>query len=122
MNLVKRYKPGKIISVHAPLTLLDYDGPGDNGEIASSKSLLANQLLIRMSMKAKGYRIKNYPFYVGSLGNWAGNERNIPTFTLELPTIDYTKHKKYWKRFQGAIHFAIKSDVLKPISFESDQL
>ena len=119
MNLVKRYGPGKIISVHAPLTLLDYDGPGDNGEISNSKSLLANQLLIKMSMKAKGYRIKNYPFFVGSLGNWAGNERNIPTFTLELPTTDYTKHKKYWALFQDAIHSAIKSDFLKSVALDN---
>ena len=42
----------------------------------------ASQLLVQMSRKASGYRIKNYPFFPGSLGNWAGNERGIPTYTL----------------------------------------
>ena len=27
INLINRYKPSKIISVHAPLTIIDYDGP-----------------------------------------------------------------------------------------------
>ena len=26
VNLIKRYMPSKIISVHAPLTIIDYDG------------------------------------------------------------------------------------------------
>ena len=104
VNLIKRYKPNKIISVHAPLTLLDYDGPeAEHSETHAG----ASELLIQMSEKAQGYKIKNYPFFPGSLGNWAGNERGIPTYTLELPTSDNRKHKKYWKQFQAAIESAI---------------
>ena len=106
VNLIKRYQPDKIISVHAPLTMLDYDGPSNRiqgGNIGTR----ANQLLIQMSEKARGYRIKNYPFFTGSLGNYAGNEKNIPTYTLELPTSDARDHRKHWKRFGKAIHSAI---------------
>jgi murein peptide amidase A len=107
VNLIKRYKPSKIISVHAPLTILDYDGPHKN------TAENANLLLIQMSNDASGYRIKDYPFFTGSLGNWAGNERNIPTYTLELPSSDNRNSKKYWERFKVAIRSAVKHDLRK---------
>ena len=106
MNLIKRYRPNKIISVHAPLTILDYDGPT---YLAHGKG--ANKLLKEMSRKAKGYKVKNYPFFPGSLGNWAGNERKIPTYTLELPSSDNRFSKKYWNQFKEAIQTAIFSDL-----------
>ena len=105
MNLIRRYGPSRIISVHAPLTLLDYDGP------ANKTDNVKNRLLIQMSKHAKGYKVKNYPFFPGSLGNWAGNERNIPTYTLELPSSDYSQHKKYWRTFKEALHVAFLHDL-----------
>lgn len=110
VNLIYRYKPNKIISVHAPLTMLDYDGPASahEGGFVGSR---ANQLLIRMSEQAKGYRIKNYPFFPGSLGNYAGNERNIPTYTLELPTSDPAKAASYWSLFKSSIHSAVMHEI-----------
>lgn len=110
VDLIDGFVPGKIVSVHSPLTMLDYDGPEDfqtGGEVGNK----ASELLIQMSRKAKGYRIKNYPFFPGSLGNYAGNERGIPTFTLELPTSDNRRHKDYWKQFQGAIRAAIIQEI-----------
>ena len=110
VNLIKRYRPDKIISVHAPLSMLDYDGPSNRIQ-GGSIGTRANQLLIQMSKEAKGYRIKNYPFFTGSLGNYAGNEKNIPTYTLELPTSDARDHRKHWKRFGNAIHAAIFHEI-----------
>ena len=111
VNLIKRYRPAKIISVHAPLTMIDYDGPAkNNNEMITNKDKSANQLLIQMSQKAAGYRVKNYRVFPGSLGNYAGNERNIPTYTLELPTSDYTKSDQYWKLFKESIDHAVKYD------------
>jgi protein MpaA len=107
VNIIKRYKPNKVISVHSPLTLLDYDGPTftqDNGKAAK-------QLLISMSDKAGKYKVSNYPFFTGSLGNWAGNERNIPTYTLELPNSDWHKTDRYFKLFKTAIHHAIQHNL-----------
>lgn len=104
VNLIKRYKPDKILSVHAPLTLIDMDGPlGEKGE--------TNNLLLQMSKSANGYAVKDYPFFPGSLGNWAGNELGIPTFTLELPSSDNRKHAEYWKLFRNAIHAAFFKDL-----------
>ena len=108
VNLIKRYKPNKIISVHSPLTLIDYDGP----DISHKHGSNARELLIQMSHKAGKYRINNYPFFTGSLGNWAGNERNIPTYTLELPNSDWTKTKKFYSTFRKAIHHAIDHELV----------
>ncbi len=119
MNLIKRYRPNKIISVHAPLTILDYDGPKINNLKTENNMTIvnnANQLLIQMSKDASGYKIKDYPFFPGSLGNWAGNERKIPTYTLELPSSDNRKHKKYWALFKAAIRSAVEHDLREDLS------
>jgi protein MpaA len=110
VDLISDYKPDKILSVHAPLTMLDYDGPASihTGGVVGSK---ANELLIKMSEQAKGYRIKNYPLFPGSLGNYAGNERNIPTYTLELPTSDPSKVDTYWNLFKSSVHSAVMQEV-----------
>lgn len=109
VNIISRYNPNKIITVHAPLTILDYDGPVVSNHIHEEDGLAlkAEELLNTMSKKANGYRVKNYPFFPGSLGNYAGNERKIPTYTLELPSSDNRNHKKYWKMFRESIDFAV---------------
>jgi len=104
MNLIKRYKPNKVISVHAPLTLLDYDGPSLNA--AGSKS--AKELLEQMSSKSSGYKVSNYPVFPGSLGNWAGKENHIPTYTLELPNSNPQETDRFWELFKDAVLFAIE--------------
>ena len=113
VNLIKRYKPNKIITVHSPLTLIDYDGPSAHEH---EGGILAEELLIQMSDKAGKYRINNYPFFTGSLGNWAGNERKIPTYTLELPNSDWTKTKKFFNTFKTAIHHAITHPLSKDMN------
>jgi protein MpaA len=107
VNLINRYKPQKVVSIHAPLTLLDYDGPA----FSKDEGQVAKQLLIQMSDSAGKYKISNYPFFPGSLGNWAGNERRIPTYTLELPNSDWNKTDRYFKLFRTAIHHAITHDL-----------
>ncbi|MBC7540798.1 MAG: hypothetical protein H7281_18400 [Bacteriovorax sp.] len=118
MNLIKRYGPDKIISVHSPLTMLDYDGPNTivTGFVDGAR---AHELLIQMSKDASDYKIENYPFFPGSLGNWAGKERDIPTYTLELPTSDPSKSAQYWKLFKSAIHNAVAHDLKEKRSIKS---
>ncbi len=103
MNLILRYKPNKIVSVHAPLTLLDYDGPSLTNE--SGKP--AKALLEGMSEKSSNYKVSNYPVFPGSLGNWAGNEKRIPTYTLELPNTNPAETDKFWGMFKDAVFLAI---------------
>lgn len=122
VNLIKRYAPDKILSVHAPLTLLDYDGPSKTKKKVDKNPVghMANSLLIEMGQKAKGYKIKDFPFYAGSLGNWAGNERKIPTYTLELPSSDPSKSAIFWALFKEAIDLAITSNLRVPLEETAD--
>lgn len=109
INLIKRYAPDKIISVHAPLTFLDYDGP--SSVLSSVDGTKAEELLVQMSKDSSDYKVVNYPFFPGSLGNWAGKEREIPTYTLELPSSDPRKSQVYWPQFKSAMHKAIVHDL-----------
>jgi murein peptide amidase A len=107
MNLILRYRPNKIISVHAPLTLLDYDGPSLKAEAGQS----ARALLEQMSNKASGYKVSNYPIFPGSLGNWAGKEKHIPTYTLELPNTNPQETDKFWSIFKDAMVYAVENKM-----------
>lgn len=111
MNLILRYKPNKVISVHAPLTMLDYDGPSLRAEDGKS----AKMLLEQMSSKASGYKISNYPVFPGSLGNWSGYEKRIPTYTLELPNSNPQETEKFWNLFKDALVYAIDHKMKPPV-------
>lgn len=103
MYLIEEFKPSKIFSVHAPLQVFDYDGPTikHDGSIHEAKKLLE-----KMSQESKNYRTGKLNVYPGSLGNWAGKERSIPTYTLELPSSNPAKHKEYWDLFKPALELA----------------
>lgn len=64
---IDRFQPDVIVSVHAPHGVVDYDGPKD-----------APYKLGRLYLRLLG----TYP---GSLGNYAGVQRNTPVVTIELP-------------------------------------
>ena len=74
MDVLERLRPRAIISVHAMAQPCNnYDGP-------------ASELAQRMAV-ANGYPVRasmGYPT-PGSLGTWAGVDRQIPIVTLELP-------------------------------------
>lgn len=103
MNLILRYKPNKVVSVHAPLTLLDYDGPS----LTNDSGKPAKALLEGMSEKSSNYKVQDYPVFPGSLGNWAGQEKNIPTYTLELPNINPAETDNFWNLFKDALFLAL---------------
>lgn len=71
-EIIKEFKPDIILTLHAPYKVVNYDGPAE--KIAEEIS------------KIIGYPTSNdigYPT-PGSLGTYAGIERNIPIITLEL--------------------------------------
>ena len=99
-KLIDMFPPNKILSVHAPLGFLDYDGPGDRKPKGLSHFEKKAKSLVKVISKvAKNYRVVDYSFYPGSLGNYGGNERRIPTVTLELETTRPDKVEEYWKQF-----------------------
>jgi len=65
---IEEFHPDVIVSVHAPYHLLDFDGPAEAP--AKIGELYLHQLGV----------------YPGSLGNFAGLNRQIPVVTLELPS------------------------------------
>jgi len=66
-NYIAEFKPDVIVSVHAPFGILDFDGPR-----AAPKKFGPLQLNL----------LGTYP---GSLGNYAGINKQIPVVTIELP-------------------------------------
>ena len=66
--IIEDFRPQAIISVHSPLNLVDYDGPG------TPPSGLGNLGLRRLG---------NFP---GTLGNFGGVRNEIPVITIELPS------------------------------------
>ena len=93
--LIKRFKPQKILTVHSPLNFFDYDGHSSN--------LDTFEHWMEIISKESNHPLKKFGVFPGSLGNYAGNERNIFTITLELPTSDPNKAKEYYLKFQRSI-------------------
>ena len=92
--LIKRFKPQKILSAHSPLNFFDYDGP--------SSDLNSFEQWMEKISKEADHPLKKFGYYPGSLGNYAGHERNIFTLTLELPTSDPKLGGEYFRKFQPA--------------------
>ncbi len=79
---IKSFRPDVIVSVHAPLEVLDFDGPP-----AAPKRFGSLHLNL----------LGTYP---GSLGRYAGVYREIPVVTIELPSAGImppvSEQKRIW--------------------------
>lgn len=72
VNIIDKYKPSSIITLHTPYKIVNYDGPAQ--ELAQMISEI-----IKYPVEASiGYSTP------GSFGTYAGIEKNIPTITLEM--------------------------------------
>ena len=106
IELIRLVRPTKIISVHAPLNFLDYDGPTTLSLYNFSSEYVKKCQELRSQIRAV-----SGGFFPGSLGNYAGQERGIPTFTLELPTANAKMALEYWRRFKPGIRTVIDFKV-----------
>lgn len=73
MSLIEKYQPKKIVTVHCPYKVLNFDGPArDLADAVAAQS---------------GYEVVESIGYPtpGSFGTYAGVQRKIPVLTLELP-------------------------------------
>lgn len=99
MDLIEKYKPEKIMAIHAPYGFLDYD-------ISSKQSASLNSevrdLAITISKESKNFRVVDFHVFPGSLGNYAGLEKGIPTYTLELSASSSQWGEAYWDRFKSS--------------------
>ncbi len=103
VDLIDRFKPSKILSIHAPLNVTDYDGPNSLTLDRFPKEYVHACYQLRSRLKAK-----STGFFPGSLGNYAGIEKGIPTITLELPSANPKQADFYWKKFQPGIQSMIQ--------------
>lgn len=72
LMLMKRYRPASVISIHAALACVNYDGPAEE--------------LARVMSRACGLPVKpsvGYPT-PGSFGSYCGIDLKVPTITFEL--------------------------------------
>lgn len=106
IKLIERIKPNKILSIHAPLNMIDYDGPNVLLLERFSKEYVHKCLEL-----SKQLRARSAGFFPGSLGNYAGQERGIPTITLELPTANPKMAESYWWKFKEGIKKVIQFTV-----------
>ncbi|MFT5463548.1 MAG: protein MpaA [Planctomycetota bacterium] len=88
-GLVDLHKPWRAVSIHQPLNCVDFDGP-------------ATELAAAMS-EACGLPVKRLGGRPGSLGTWLGQERGIPTITLELPRRVDADPEAHWERYGPAL-------------------
>ena len=93
-QLIQEYKPDRIISIHQPLSCIDYDGPG---------KMLADHMgqYCALPVKKVGAR-------PGSLGSYAGVTLGIPIITLEMTEADSKLDSAaLWQRYGRAMLAAI---------------
>ena len=91
---IKEFAPSRIVSVHQPLSCIDYDGPGE-------------AIAARMAQDCD-LPVKKIGARPGSLGSYTGETLKIPTITLELPPeaskmSDTVLWQKYGKALMAAI-------------------
>ena len=95
-QLINRYRPTRIITIHQPLNCIDYDGPAQH---------LAQQLAKHCNLPVK--KLGSLP---GSLGSHAGNSLDISIITLELPrSDDKLTPQQLWNRYSSALLCFIKN-------------
>jgi protein MpaA len=95
-TLIHKYKPARIVSIHQPYALIDYDGPAE---------ALAKQMALYCDLPVE--KLGARP---GSLGAYAGEELGIPIITFEMRENDSNLTtellwQKYGKSLLAAITF-----------------
>ena len=96
IQVIDEYKPDRILTLHTPYKVVNYDG-------------CAKELAEEIS-KLNGYPVEENIGYPtpGSFGTYCGIERNIPTITLELPENELPE--KLWNDNKKAFYFFVKGD------------
>ncbi len=93
-ELIKQYRPNRIVSIHQPYGCIDYDGPAET---------LANQMALYCDLPVK--KVGAQP---GSLGSYAGITLGIPIITFEMLENDSNLNTQLlWQKYSNALLAAI---------------
>jgi len=93
-RVIRQYAPDRIVSVHQPLTCIDYDGPA---------AALADRMAQYCDLPVRKLGAKP-----GSLGSYAGLTLAIPIITFELPrNANRLNQQALWERYGTALIAAV---------------
>jgi protein MpaA len=93
-RVIQEYKPDRIVSIHQPLSCIDYDGP-------------ARMLADRMGQYC-ALPVKKIGAMPGSLGSYAGVTLGIPIITFEMTQDDSQLNSEaLWQKYGRALLAAI---------------
>lgn len=113
--LIETYQPTKIMSVHAPLKFFEFNGPStEKLKIFAQDYISAVEAMKkRMRTNTKILRFKIYGTFPGSLGNYAGRQKGIPTVTTELPSSNAHNAAEYFGELEKSTRVFIDFDFSK---------
>lgn len=94
MQLVCRYFPNRVISIHQPVNCVDYDGPGKQ---------LAEAMAAECPLEVK--KLGGRP---GSFGSFVGETLGKPIITLELPEDAGMDADQLWNTYGKAMIAALR--------------
>ena len=111
--LIDNFKPVKILSVHAPLNILDYDGPSDDKAVNFVQTYINSCDLLKTAIKKATPQLRFFAYgqFPGSLGNFAGKQRGIPTITAELPSIRAEKASEYFRVMEKGTRVFLDQEI-----------
>lgn len=93
-RVIREYAPDRVVSIHQPLTCIDYDGPA---------AALADRMAQYCDLPVR--KLGARP---GSLGSYAGLTLAIPIITLELPrNANRLNQQALWERYGTALIAAV---------------
>ena len=100
LELIRQHGPRRILTIHCidgERQCVNFDGPAEE--------------LAQVMAKENGYEVRSDIGHAtpGSLGTWAGYERQIPTVTLELPANE--TDEKCWQDNRDAVMSFIQAAI-----------
>ncbi|MEM8946606.1 MAG: DUF2817 domain-containing protein [Planctomycetota bacterium] len=100
MQLVCRFFPARVVSIHQPVDCIDYDGPGQQ---------LAEAMAAECPLEVK--KLGGRP---GSFGSFVGETLGKPIITLELPKDAGMDEKVLWQQYGQALIAALRFESPTP--------
>ena len=92
---VEGMQPDRVLTLHQPLSCVDWDGPADS---------LARRIAAACDLPAK--QLGSRP---GSMGSYLGVDQGIPIITLELPrSADQQSEAERWEQYGEALRVFVR--------------